>query len=463
MNYLYRTRETNANIEKTVAKLYLYSIPFKMVTPLSFLGTITAGLGNRLPFLFLFIGLVLILSNRTISFRKNGSTELFKRFVVMNIIVDITSIIMATILYSEVGTIGGEHTFDATLHKIVFSIAFIIIVFYNRELFKCLKKEDIEDIFDKITTICIIISLWQLCVYRFGSVFTSVYDVVNSLFGAWTSNHILRTGRIAMFTTEPATAGGIFGILIMPHLFSKCLFGSIRNSDVIKIILSIFVLYFTKSTTAYVLVCISFIVFCFLLLRKGELHTITKVSVGIILGLGLFMMLFYVVNMNDMISSVDRIFDKLFNIDNQASASRKSLLYVDWEIFKKYPIAGVGNGNQGFFFRAFFPTQLRSSYYAMEDFKMSTNHLFDGGPLFPAFISGYGIIGLILLTGFILYSIRIVKNNKEVFGYLYYYYIIASISLIVYGFSSTLIGEYTVWFIVSLPMAVYYWRQDSFE
>ncbi len=454
----------NRSIERAVAKLYLYFMPFQMFAPFKFLNSLFVGLARRASFLFLLIGMILIVvKRREVTYGSDASSRLHSHFIRMYIIGDVTSLFMAIILFSEVGTIGGENTFDAVIPKIIFSFAYMVFIYYNREVFGLLTKEEIGNIFDRIITICIILGFLQVGVLLIGGPFTMIYNAINMLFGAWSSTAIVITGRIALLTVEPATIAGFFGMLVIPYIFSKWISEDFIMRDFIKLLLVIIILYYTKSTTGYTLLIVDFLFFGYVYISQGKANSNTKLIIILLMiisggGVGYFITKSTIISEN-----VTSVFDKLINEDNVNSMSRKVGLYVNWGILKRFPFFGVGNGNQGFFYREFFPQFAFSSVWATERYNEAAHTLMDGGVFFAAFASGYGLVGIVMMIGFALKSIFIMRNNKEIYGFLYYFYLIAGASLLITGFSSTLVGDYTSWFIFSLPMAVYYWNGENNE
>ncbi len=455
-------RTRGVNIEKLMAKLYLYFLPFQMFTPFIFLNSLFVGLGKRASFLFLLMVIfVSFLSIRGLTYRNDKSGKLFNHFIFMYIVGDITSLVMAAVLFSELGTIGGENTFNGVIPKICFTFAYMVFMYYNQELFRQLSKEEIGTIFDRIVTICICIGFLQIFVILFGGPFSQIYDIINLAFEAWSLDRITFTGRIALLTTEPASGAGFLGVVVAPYLFSKYIANKFKFIDSIKLLLIIIVLYFTKSTTGYSLLSLDFLLFGFIILRTREINTAKKTLVIFLMIIAFAIFGITVVANEVLFGHITSVFDKLFNLDNTSSMSRKVGLYVNWGIFQRFPLFGVGNGNQGFFYREFFPKEAFSSIWAVERYNEAAYTLMDGGVFFGAFLSGYGIIGFGLLIAFIRKSIIIMKNNKRIYGYLYYFYIISGVALVVNGLSSTLVGDYSMWFIVSLPLAIRYWKSDG--
>ena len=457
-------RESGLSAEKILAKLYLYFWPFQMFVPFMFLNSIFVGLAKRASFLFLLLGmLVIVFKYGKLTFWPGDSSKLFQHFILMYVVGDVASLIMASILFSTVGTIGGENTFNAVIPKIIFSFAYMVFVYYNREIFRLLTKEEIAHIFDRIITVCIVIGFLQIAVLLIGSPFRQLYDFINSAFGAWSSANIALTKRIALFTIEPATIAGFFGMMAIPYIFSKWISDVFNFNDFVRLVFLVVIIFFTRSTTGYTLLAIDYLVFGFIYLREGEVSLATKALIILLMIVAVGILGYIVVTNEILFGTVTTVFDKLLNSDNTSAMSRKVGLYVNWRIFRRFPLFGVGNGNQGFFYQEFFPESAFSSIWAVQRYNEAATTLKDGGVFFGAFISGYGILGLSFLLGFIRNSLIIMRNNKETYGYLYYFYLIGGIALIINGLSSTLVGDYSAWFLISLPLAVYYWNPERFS
>ncbi len=448
-------------IDKSIAKLYLLFMPVVMLVPFNFVNRIFVGLANRTSFLFFLAGIVLILFRGSIMFYKDESTRLLRKFSSMYLIGDITSIVMALIMYNELGRIGGESTLSAIIPKIAYSLFYIALIYYNREVFGMLTTDKISRIFDIVIDISIIIGLLQMAVLFFGGPFSAVYNIFNRLLGAWNSTNIRLTGRIALLTTEPASIANYICILLIPHIFAKGVCKGFGMRDIIRLFMILVVLYFTKSTTGYTLFLLDFGIFFISLLGKNGINRKIKRVALIIVVLVAVFGLAVIIRNPEIMSSTGKVFDKLLNDDNTSAMTRKANLQIDWEIFKHYPIAGVGNGNQGFFYRRFFPEAAKQSLWALERYNTAAYVLYDGGVFFGALISGYGIIGTVLFGAFLLSGFFTMRRNREKLGYFYYLYIFGFFSMIIASFGSTMVGDYSFWFMLSLPLSVAYVNETN--
>ena len=88
---------------------------------------------------------------------------------------------------------------------------------------------------------------------------------------------------------------------------------------------------------------------------------------------------------------------------------RVSTLCNDMKIFMLYPITGVGNGCQGYFYKYNIPDWVKFSDEVQNVIAYGTGSIANGGGnFFASYISGYGIIGIFILWSFIKqYRIRL--------------------------------------------------------
>ena len=450
------------SIEKTIAKLFILCFPLKMFAQASFLSDITFGLGATSSFLFCALGLFFIGVRRNIRFTRDTGTNVLKRFAVMYVICDFMSIIMAVILYSEVGSIAGETTLVAASKKILYSLAFIVIVFYCREIARVMSKEEMINTIDVCLNIYIVIGFIQVLVIYNAAGTARLYDGINSLFNAWSSSAIIQTKRIALLSKEPAYSAGFITTIAIPFLLSKLFSNDYNFKTIIKLILYIVLLYYTKSTTGYTVLLVVLGVFSVIYYLNSNRSSTNKLLYGALLiscalGITIF------VAGNAMVSdSVSTVMDKLFSYDNPNSADRKGTIVVGLSILKRYPLFGVGDGNQGFFYQDFLPDWARLGFSGNNVYNRASNVLFDGGSFLISFISGYGLLGIVLLASFIWYSFETIRNNRESFGIFYYFYCISIPAFIVIGIGATLMSHYYFWFVLSLPMMISYWKKDEF-
>ena len=117
------------------------------------------------------------------------------------------------------------------------------------------------------------------------------------------------------------------------------------------------------------------------------------------------------INNNDSQSFSYVIYGKVVDQQNPSTAMRASTIINDMKIFYDYPFTGVGNGNQGFFYKKNMPLWVQSSEEVQNIMYSNTIIANGGGNFFPAYISGFGLIGIIILIIFIWKYHKIYKSS----------------------------------------------------
>lgn len=164
----------------------------------------------------------------------------------------------------------------------------------------------------------------------------------------------------------------------------------------------------TLITSVLVLIC------AVLYIIKGSIKKwmyIATFSMG--LTIAVLYMIDIDVNNNAVLADKDSleyiILGKLVDKENGSTAMRVSTLCNDMKIFMLYPITGVGNGCQGYFYKYNIPDWVKFSDEVQNVIAYGTGSIANGGGnFFASYISGYGIIGIFILWSFIKqYRIRL--------------------------------------------------------
>lgn len=142
---------------------------------------------------------------------------------------------------------------------------------------------------------------------------------------------------------------------------------------------------------------------------------------------------------------------------NLSTAYRMSTVVNDLYTFITYPIIGVGNGNQGFLYNTTMNLPVVKENFIMSyeiiDAMNGKRGLLNGGAFTPAFISGYGIIGVLFLLKFLKRCKSRINNCTSEMGSFKYMYIIGGITFIITGIAGVgLNGNFAVMFVCSLPV-----------
>lgn len=444
-------------LQKNIYLLYILLLPFIYMFPILNNIRIT-GINTSNSSFILLIGLILIFLD---IFRKRQFkiSFLIKYIFFMIIVMNISSIIMSTILYDKFGSLWGETTFRASIGDIIYYTFIGVIIFYNYYCSKLVTKKDIEKVFIIIAKILIVIGYIQILAFSNIPIISNLYNKVAEITGLLSNlNEISNYGRITITGTEPGSSSLFLGLLLLPYLFSKLIEGKREYNKYIILFLPI--IYFTKSSTMYILFIINITIYLYFLIKKYKVHN--KLAKKLLLLMAIIVItiaatigISYYSNHNLQILKTINYFlvEKINDKDNLSTAMRMSVTINDTKCFLRYPVLGIGNGNQGFHYNEHIPEWIRSSG-SMEvmDALNGEQKVVNGGPFLMAFLSGYGILGIVLLLIYIKKSNQKMKLKKEEMGFFYYMYYIAIISFAIgsiVGFS--LIENNIGSFIISIP------------
>lgn len=104
------------------------------------------------------------------------------------------------------------------------------------------------------------------------------------------------------------------------------------------------------------------------------------------------------------------IFAKIQDTDNLSTMMRSSTIINDMRIFMNFPLLGVGDGIQGYYYNENIPKEFLVSPEVTDVYKGKSGIIDGGGAFFPCFLSAYGILGLFFLIPLIqkyLYFFRL--------------------------------------------------------
>lgn len=443
------------SIDIRVAEIYIFLLPWKMIIQLSFLKTLFGACAANFDFILNMLGLFLMLLKSKGYFRiqRNKRAVLFHYFVTMVLIMNLSSITMSIILHEKLGTIAGEDTYRAVAGQIVYYFQYIFIILYNREVFRLIPKERIEKIINLTFIVLIPLGYLQILIIQYGGIFLKIYQSLDIFHVLWPAYDVNLNQRLSLTGGEPASAGGYICRWVIPFLFAKIIYYGGNYKTTLQIILWLPILYFTKSSTGYVLFSVCLVLFIWFHLCKKERRKKLFIYSMIIALFAIVFIPYYKPVANSYFIQriryilVERVADKT----NQGTITRKIPLIINYKTFLEYPILGVGNGNQGYFYIKHFPTWGYQSFeldYLMNEAKTT---LENGSLFFPGILSGYGLLGTILVLIYILKNKKLVDREKDELGMFYYMFLISGCVILVNGFSGEFAGKYDIWFLVSLP------------
>ena len=440
-------------IHKTVFKLYIFLLPVSMLNILKPIQEfVPEALANDTNFILHFFGILLLIIT-ILNKSKLHVNSLIKYLFIFITLINLISLAMAFILNNKLGILHGEDTYIATSGMILYYFHSFFVIYYNFVNFKLLTLLEIKDILKKISIYLIIIGYIQiLIISNFPSIGT-LYDKFD-VFDILKDSEWLRfQQRITLTGSEPSLAGNILTILVFPFILSQLIKKNNVNTYLCLFILSLPILYFTKSSTAYMQFGVNILLSLALYFKKINYKTILS-TLFLLICFTIFLLNYT----NQQSSSKDSLEDveyllleKAFDKNNLSTVYRSTTVINDIKVFYKYPILGIGNGNQGFYYNQNLPSWAFESDETILAYQGYLG-VINGGPFIPAFVSGYGIIGIILLLIFIIKCMRTVKKNKTALDNFYYMYIIGSISFLVSGImANDIVGNFLALFILSIP------------
>lgn len=381
----------------------------------------------------------------------------------------ISSITMAILMNDKLGVLWGEDTYRAILGELIYYLFYVLVIYFFAFSFRYITLNILDKIIEVILTYEAIIALLQIAIYMGISPISKLYDKIN-IFGLLKdSSFIYAFKRITLTGTEPGSSALILGFIILPYLLSKILMARTdkENSKYLKwTLFYILVSIFTFSATMYICLSLNLIIFFYFKFKRRKVeHTLRRSTillrisiciVIIIVGIVLYLRIdIFRSAVNKSINSIYYLlFEKLSDTQNVSTMFRSSTLINDIKVFFDLPILGSGNGMQGFFYNENMPDWiLFSKDKSIQGALNGELGVINGGTFIPAYISGYGLCGIILLIIFIRSCCRRLKLYKEDYGYLYYMYFIAIIPFIITSLEGVGL-EYIPRFIVSIPLII---------
>lgn len=448
---------TQRGSEVTIAKLYVFLLPFRMIMPFEFLKDIIGPLANYIDTIFMLIGLILWMGNEN-RFRIEASNiRLFRTIRNSVFYLNASSLIMSIVIYSIYGDYNGKSPFIAVIPMMLFYFQYLLMFLYNIRVFQLLDYKTLVNIISKVCWVLLVIAYMQ--VLAMLGIGTSVYDTFADIVGGFVSS--TKIYKLPLTASEGAGAGGLLGIFIFPFLFAKYAYGD--RKTIYQILLWLIPLYFTHSSTAFILFTIDLLLFLFIIFKKSKgVNIFFKLGSICVLSLTLLIILSEAGILNteiwDKISYL--LFDKSTDLKNGSTVSRTVPLIINWGCFKEMPFMGVGNGLQGYFFDKYFPmyllhvpgTDLGMFYERIHE----TGTIANGGCFLPGYLSGYGIMGIIVMINFIVKLRRERKTKAAHLGLFNYMFIMGSVAFFVMAISSEMYCLYYAWFVLSIPFMYFH-------
>lgn len=452
-------RQKNLTLERWIAKAYIFLLPIRMIAPFTFLQSIIGSCAGSFDLILHILGVsVYLLNNRgVVRYSKDDkSIKLLTYFIQTVLIVNITSLVMSVFIQSRFGSIGGESAYEATLIMCVYFLQFACMMLYNKHVFSLLTKEEILKILYCVVNCLLVLGYVQILVLELGGTFRTLYETIDIL------NIISAPNMPKLWLTgsEGSHAGELIAVFVLPILLSKICVKKARFIDLISLLLWLPIAYYTHSAMAWLLIVLTVFAFGLIYVRTVKKQSLTTTLVfGIFLVIVGGVLILFILNVlpEEITEEVSYLlFEKALSKEDGSTATRVAQFYINFGAFSEYPIFGVGNGNQGYFYAEYFPEWALNvaGTDAGVIFQRAQNQIANGASFTLSLMSGYGIVGILLFGGFIVKSIGYARRYKKEMGQFYYIMLISWVAILGASFQSGFLGDYLIFFMLSLPLMV---------
>lgn len=413
---------SNTEKPKTKAALVIFSLLVILCTAetLPFLkSSAIPSYARDNGFLLVALGAIVVVIAEKEKIKPNKAITAFLPFAFIG---SISTVVMAIFLNGQTGELFGVTPVEAVGEGLLWLWFDVIIIIFVTYAYAHCSLKLLNRIFDALLIFALFFGTIQAGVWLGIPWFSAAFDVTN--IGGWFSIfEKVAPNRISVICSEPSSVGKTFGLLLLPYCYCRAANGNGKKYSAAFVALLILA-YMTKSTTVYVTV--AFVVIAILLLRiRGKKSKLFYAVTSILLAIMLVCSVFLVTSGDnagtaDISETVQTVLGKITDTTNQSTAYRNSTIINDLEIFKSYPILGVGDGNQGFFYAQNLPSWVLATGSGEAARALSGGvGVLNGGAFIPSLFSGYGFVGCVLFAVWLVSCIQMAFANKEGMGHFY--------------------------------------------
>lgn len=399
-------------IQEKIYLSYLFFLPMGRFIDLNLPNVLEKYLFPNFSLYFFFIGLLILIISRV-----KIESPILLAWRKLYIFQAIYSLLMACFLFVPFGILHGENTFQACAGSIVFWFIVLCHLYYNYYcIIYIVKPQQIIKTIHKSAIILLLIGYIQFFSIVFSGPFSKIYSFLSQLFVLLPIEKLDR--GVVFWGSEPSSASIILIYLIpmMLALIIKPMHKRQRSKELIMLILFLPLFFSSKSSTVLIIVIILITTVLSILTQKKWIYKLLLVSslcVGIIIAFS-YGLENYSISKNE---DIDKnsweylVFDKIKDVNNLSTMMRSSTIINDIKIFMDFPITGIGDGLQGYFYNENIPKNFLISEEVSNVYNGEIGVVDGGGAFFPCFISAYGIIGLFFLFPVLKKYLYIFKIN----------------------------------------------------
>ncbi|RED65071.1 hypothetical protein [Cohnella lupini] len=440
-------KKPSNRLEVAIMYAYLFLLPFNSGIMKDSLHSLSSSVSFIPHLLGIALMAVLIFSRK----RDYRPSAVVKKVAFIILLLNLSTLIMAIIQFKELGTLFGRNTIIAASPQIMYYVQMILALVYNDYIFSQLElKKVVRVIIFSFVTVGIV-GYSQIITILTGNGLTTAIAEMVTRFTVMDEVYVLRVPKLNLLTPEASTAGAQIACFILPLLLSLTKHKKIGRGLGIGLIAAyIPIIIFNNSSSGFlgVIICIA----CFLyLLPFRKRIPIWNLRILLILST----LLIATINFNAIKGSdfFERTFLKAVDTENLSTLHRTTSIYTNMQSLKDYPLLGVGNGIQGFYYIKYFPNWGFQSVESTELYYGEGGWPGSGAFVFT-FLSAFGVMGILLL-GYIIYlvnrNVRLLK--KTPYRFVYDYAFLGSVGLLFQAYSTIdIIGNFYAIFIISFAM-----------
>lgn len=399
----------SSSLDRFLFKLFVFTLPLGHFVELPF-GDFYTKIVPQFSTSVMFVGFALMLLKSAKFVDKN--VRPFVKFWYFSIIYTFFASTLLIIMYyagfaDDIDWVAWnlEMPYRAIMRDIifwVFSLMALLYSYYN--LSYVIRFEQLYCVFEWS-----IISILSVGILQYGALTGNVFciilhNVLGSVFKLIDLSDMMVLERgVCFWGSEVASASG-YCMFILP--FSIITFFNSKNGKKIRFgfYTALFLFFLLTSGSSSTLIATLVVVGCTILfIFKG---TIKKWVYYLSFLFGFLIVMLYTIDIDvsTRVSSTDKesieyiLLGKLVDKENGSTATRVSTVCNDMKIFLTYPITGIGNGCQGYFYNSNIPAWTRFAEEVQRALNYESGSISNGGGnFFASYISGYGLVGIVVL------------------------------------------------------------------
>lgn len=362
--------------------------------------------------------------------------------------------IMSLVLYEPLGILFGENTISATAPSYLWLLMMPLVIGAFGYLFEHASSDMINNAFEAFVVCTIVLGGIQAISVVTG---LPLYNSFNS-FGFFQD---IFGERISTIGSEPSTNAIIIGMISLPYVISQLVHGAPKRFRLYLVALLVLVGFVSSSQCYFSVLFLG--VGCLIVFRPKRIKRTLIIALSLICCIAcMAFIMFSASGMNLMENEAINqaqyyIFEKIKDSSNQSTAYRMSTLVNDFFVFERYPVFGVGDGLQGFYFNENIAEHWNvGGSIELESALAGKIGLVNSGSLMTGLLSSFGVVGFALFAHVLFSSIRDANIRRKAMGAYYEMFLLALFAMLpatVIGL--TLHGSWALYLILAIPFMAF--------